>query len=410
MSWGSSPAVPAAEFVRAWFPAPPDPVASHSAGYWRGYLDNIVLAAALSAPDAQLLGVHSQSGTLAAQLRRLVFAGSAEHRYQGSLEAELHALNALLTNVQIAELTGMLTGPDAAFVGQHIIGGTLGASLPPPRAAMAAQQIYTGTLGAALRTVVANMTGQQIVSGVLDADITRVLMAATGQQTISGALAAVLRKAVFAGTADQAFIGTLAAQVRAALAALSGTYTAPHAPEVTPYTTTGAFSYPIPDWCNFVDRIVLGGGGGGGGASFAFTPAQGGDAGAFAWDTLQRGVDFSYTETAITGTVGTGGSAGTGAGSGGNGGNSTATINGNTITGTGGTGRGGSGTQNGDAVTSGNANSGKDVSLNGQTYAGGATSTGTTANVPGAGGRGGSAFSNGNAGARGQVWFCARQN
>ena len=180
-------------------------------------------------------------------------------------------------------------------------------------------------------------------------------------------------------------------------------------PAAASFTTTGAYTYNFPRNCQFVDRIVLGGGGGGGGASFAFTPAQGGDAGAFAWDTLQRGVDFSYTETAITGTVGAGGSAGTGAGNGGNGGNSTATINGNTITGTGGTGRGGSGTQNGDAVTSGNANSGKDVSLNSQTYAGGATSTGTTANVPGAGGRGGNAFSNGNAGARGQVWFYAYQ-
>lgn len=182
---------------------------------------------------------------------------------------------------------------------------------------------------------------------------------------------------------------------------------------VTPFTASGTYAIPVA--CRYIDIIVLSGGGGGGGAQFAFTPAQGGDAGVFAWITLERGVHIPWAATAITINVGGGGSAGTGAGSGGNGGASSAVVNGATVvTAAGGTGRGGTGTQNGDPVSTGNTNSGRSLlynSVGGATtqYDGGAESTGSTANVPGSGGRGGSAFSNGNAGARGQVWCRAYQ-
>ncbi|MFV8136430.1 hypothetical protein ACNQR7_02545 [Mycolicibacterium senegalense] len=154
-----------------------------------------------------------------------------------------------------------------------------------------------------------------------------------------------------------------------------------------------------------IDRIVLGGGQGGAGGTF--DSANGGNAGVFSWDTISLADYPSLTE--FTGTVGDGGNGG-GAGSDGNAGQASTSVGAGvpTLTGSGGP-TGSSGGRNGDAVSSGNANSGKDVSLNGQTYVGGSTSTTTTAGVPGSGGRGGGSFSSGSKGGRGQVWYCARR-
>ncbi|OHU71398.1 hypothetical protein BKG86_17245 [Mycobacteroides chelonae] len=204
-----------------------------------------------------------------------------------------------------------------------------------------------------------------------------------------------------------------ASVLRAVVALANSTSTGPAASRFpttaavrTEFTATGAYTYTIPWWSRFIDRITLGAGGGGGGAQSSFTPAQGGDAGVFAWGTLERGVDIPWSLVSITGSVGAPGTAGTGGNSGGNGGATTSTANGNTLTGSGGIGRGGVGTQNGDAVTSGNTNSGKDLTLSGQLYVGGAINSG----VPGGGGRGANAFSSGTAGARGQAYYYARQS
>lgn len=218
-----------------------------------------------------------------------------------------------------------------------------------------------------------------------------------------------------AGTAPSGTTDAAAAVPAAAASATAETpavdFTMP--PVVTPYTATGAYSYDVAGLRSLgythIDRIVLGAGGGGGGSTF-LANAKGGSAGTFAWDTIAL-ADYPSLTT-ITGTVATGGTAGPSGGAGGTGGNSTATGAGiPSLTGSGGAGGSGTGTTSGAAVSSGNANSGKDVSLNDQTYAGGATaSAGSNGNTPGGGGgAASSSFSAGRVGGNGQVWFCARR-
>ena len=55
------------------------------------------------------------------------------------------------------------------------------------------------------------------------------------------------------------------------------------------FTSSG--TYNIPQWANFVDIIVLGGGGGSGG-TYGGNTGQGGGAGAWSTNTIQKGVSF----------------------------------------------------------------------------------------------------------------------
>ncbi|ASZ75198.1 hypothetical protein PBI_MISSWHITE_32 [Mycobacterium phage MissWhite] len=179
-------------------------------------------------------------------------------------------------------------------------------------------------------------------------------------------------------------------------------------PVLTPITSTGAFSYTVPDGANFVDVVLLGAGGGGMGMGLATAWGQGGRAGQWQLLTLQVGVDIAAGAT-ITGSVGSGGSAGAGGlggGSGGTGGSTTANIPGyGTLTALGGAG----GTSRNLDV---NGKSPGNQTLHDQTYVGGAESLPLAAappgNAPGGGGAA-SQFSTiqGGAGARGQAWFFA---
>ena len=198
----------------------------------------------------------------------------------------------------------------------------------------------------------------------------------------------------------------------------AGLFTA-HAPAPTAITTIGAYTYPIPVWCRYIDVVLLGGGGGGEGGGWGL-PGGGGYGGLWAWVTLERGVDIAWAVKQITGSVpdgGNGGGSGPIPGGGSAGGNATATpTGGSTVTANGGAGRSGAGGSNqaGFLTSNGNTNGGRDLLLNGVTYTAGALVTsgnGGAGNPPGGPGRGANSFSGSPAGkgARGQVWFRAYQ-
>lgn len=100
----------------------------------------------------------------------------------------------------------------------------------------------------------------------------------------------------------------------------------PHAATTFQFATPGTTSYPVPDWANFVDRIVLGGPGGGHQGGTWGIGGSGGEAAVWVSDTLARGTDFTGA-TSLTTAVGAGGTAGVG-GNGGDGATSTSSIGG----------------------------------------------------------------------------------
>lgn len=205
-------------------------------------------------------------------------------------------------------------------------------------------------------------------------------------------------------------------------ATLNAIYYTARTPTTTTYTT-GPWSYTIPDWCNKIDVVLIGGGKGGAGGSGtapAGVDGQGGSAGSWATAVWYRGSDFPWSATTITGTVGTGGTGGQGigtgaGGAGGNGTNSTATCGSASLTGAGAT----TTTGTSGAGTLSNGGAPGNVTVSGVTYTGG---TGGVAQLPGpsgsgtapgAGGAGGWRWLlgsyNGGAGAAGQVWLRAYQ-
>ena len=161
----------------------------------------------------------------------------------------------------------------------------------------------------------------------------------------------------------------------------------------TQYTTPGSpNSYPIPDWCNYVDLILLGGGGGG------ITNGSGGSGGSWAPVTLTRGVDIPWETTSITFTVGSGGQGGS------DGDPTTATATGLTTapTAAGGTGGGSTSAEGGSPMPA-------TLEYLGQPYPGGQPQVipDLTGNAPGGGGAGGPF--GGGTGAPGAAWVVARQ-
>ena len=129
--------------------------------------------------------------------------------------------------------------------------------------------------------------------------------------------------------------------------AVSGT-PAPHSPETRYFATAGSTTTIIPSWCNYIDRIGLGGGGGGNGPFGA--SLKGGNSGNWSTDTLTRGVDIPTATVILNITIGAGGAksiGGIGAPPGSDGTSTTVTATGApTLTATGGSG-GGTGTTSG---------------------------------------------------------------
>jgi hypothetical protein len=177
-------------------------------------------------------------------------------------------------------------------------------------------------------------------------------------------------------------------------------------PLTSPFLVNGTYTYTIPNWLKYGDKIdVAGLGGAGGGESSAFfATGQGAVAAQWVTQTLIYGIDIPTSTTTLTVTVGSGGSGGSGvAVPGGDGGDSTVTGTGvATITAPGGPG-----------AISGPQTVGKgpgSKTFNGVTYPGGGNvGTGAPGAAPGGGGGGGGAYGAGGHGADGAVWIAAYQ-
>lgn len=172
-------------------------------------------------------------------------------------------------------------------------------------------------------------------------------------------------------------------------------------PHLETYDTPGTYEYTVPEGPQYIDRIALGNGKAGSNYVFGRS-SNGGKAGSWAWDTLTVGVDCHVGDTI---TIVVAAAAAVGDATAGN--PSTITVGANTLTAAGGATGYVSGS-NGQAVNSGNANSNKDVSLNGQLYLGGNTTTSSNKATPDPGSGGWGSNSNGIAGrvgGIGQAWL-----
>jgi hypothetical protein len=179
-----------------------------------------------------------------------------------------------------------------------------------------------------------------------------------------------------------------------------------HEPQRLQFTSSG--STVVPNWANFVDRILVApGGGGNGGSTQIGLDGEGGDNGAWASGTLARGTHFTGTPT-VTVTLGTPGGGGGLASDGGNATNSTIAVTGaSTLTAIGGTG--------GNSLVVGSASNGQspgNLNYGGVTYAGGGVqSTNGADGAPyGGGGAGGGYFGSGGDGAASSAWLVFRQS
>lgn len=191
-------------------------------------------------------------------------------------------------------------------------------------------------------------------------------------------------------------------------------------PRSTAVSTAGTTVVTIPEWAQFLDVTMIGAGGGGHGGNAATVHGEGGDAGTWVSETLERGVDFPVGATSISVTVGAGGAGGDGSPSlpGGNGGATVreAIASGKAaVTAAGGEG----GTLLGNSISEGDAAG--NHTYNGTTYIGGGTAAsnsmnqGQTGKSPGGGGGGGAGGFigggwSGGAGGRGGAWVTARQS
>jgi hypothetical protein len=177
------------------------------------------------------------------------------------------------------------------------------------------------------------------------------------------------------------------------------------------FTAVGSYTYGIPEWCDTLDVVLLGGGGGGDGGDweFLFGETFGGTSGAWSTTTLVRGVDIPWETSTITGTVGVGGHGGIPKliildNSGHNGSATTATATGmTTLTAAGGVG-GGNSSDTGQGAGQ--------QTFNGYLYRGGGdvTAAGRNGTTPGGGGAAGQLLQGGGKGAGGAVYIRAYQN
>lgn len=182
----------------------------------------------------------------------------------------------------------------------------------------------------------------------------------------------------------------------------------PHSPEPWTFSTPGTGSLAIPSWCTHIDRVAVGAGGGGEGCGLLW--GEGGHAGSWAGDRLQRGVDIPMGTTSLNWAVDYGGGGGGGIGADGDAGG--ASI----VSGTGAStliafgGVGGS-AQNAD-YTGKSPGSFEFPPGSGIFYVGGAVAASPYSNGNPAGGGGagsGLQFVNAGTGAPGRVWIVFRQ-
>jgi hypothetical protein len=180
------------------------------------------------------------------------------------------------------------------------------------------------------------------------------------------------------------------------------------APDISYINTAGPFSYPIPDWCNNMDIVVLGAGGGGQGCGLLW--GEGGHGGSWAMATITRDVQIPRTTTTLTGVVGS-----PGAGHDGILGDVGSPGAASTISGTGWAGltaAGGAGGSAGNADITGKGPIPASQMINGYPYYAGGDQSSAFGNGIGPGGGGGGSqitFVNAGPGAAGAVWVRAYQ-
>jgi hypothetical protein len=170
-------------------------------------------------------------------------------------------------------------------------------------------------------------------------------------------------------------------------------------PRTSSFSSPGAYTYHIPDFCDTIDVVLLGSGHGGWGGGLG-TWGSGGRAGHFTTATVLRGDDIPWDTTTITGFIPPGGHGGAPFTIGEDGYPTTASADGMTTL----TAAGASSAwlfNPGEAAGS--------VTLNGRTYRGGAqeNTPGERGNRPGGGGAGAWPLGRGGDGADGKAWFYA---
>ncbi|ORV20974.1 hypothetical protein AWB98_01365 [Mycolicibacterium conceptionense] len=170
-----------------------------------------------------MVGEQRQSGSLAAQLQRAMFAATGQHGQQGDLSAILQRASFSGTNITQGQLQAALQAPRAALLGEQRLTGAMASTLRPVVASAMGQKIYTGTMAGELEAAIATLTGSQTIPGNIAAQLRPLLLSANGIQTQSGSIAAALRSVLFSGIGTQGIPGTLAGALQRASGSFNGT-------------------------------------------------------------------------------------------------------------------------------------------------------------------------------------------
>jgi hypothetical protein len=191
-------------------------------------------------------------------------------------------------------------------------------------------------------------------------------------------------------------------------------------PRTTQFPNVGTHTYTIPSWAKYLDVTLVGGGGGGkGGSAIVATHGEGGGAGSWASETLERGVHFAPDATELTIIVGAGGNGGDVQENGSTGGSTfRAAIPAGKAVFTAAGGAGGNGFGAGDYAegdSPGNHTYGGTTFIGGGTAPSNSATKGSTGRSPGGGGGGGAGgyFGiawDGGKGGSGGGWVVARQS
>lgn len=268
------------------------------------------------------------------------------------------------------------------------------------------QDLFTGAMVTTLKPIKLALALE--AEGSILTRLARIDATLSGLQEVTGLLGVRLAAAaaILAGAHEQD--GVLASTLKPVALTAAGTAASPITPTLHTFIIGGSTSLTTPAGSGYkIDRVALGGGRAGRVYGFG-VGSNGGRSGDFAWDTLTEGVDFTAGDT-INVSVGAGGAS-----NGASGVETTITVGSNTLTGPPGLSSESylSG-YTGEPVNTGNTNSNKDLSLNGQTYVGGSGGTGSGSSnaavsppFPGGGGWGSNSNGiNGRTGGNGCAWL-----
>lgn len=260
------------------------------------------------------------------------------------------------------------------------------------------QDLFTGAIVTTLQPI--KLAAALETQGAILTRLARVEASLSGLQEVTGLLGVRLKAAaaILAGAHQQD--GVLTSTLKKVETTAAGTAASPITPTLYTFLVGGSTSFVTPAGSGYkIDRVAVGAGRAGRQYGFG-VGSNGGRAGKFGADTITEGVHFTAGDT-ITISVGVGGASNGALGTA-----TTLTVNGSTLEGPIATDTAYLSGYTGEPVNTGNANSNKDLTYNGQTYVGGSGGTGTSSsNAAGApvfpGGGGWGSNSNGVAGRTG---------